>query len=243
MGQYSSRSHQRLHWDVQREVREQPRQRLSSRGASHASWKRSEDNSGRKQQASLSCSPGSEDKGAATHGAAAGEANTQERWTQQLEVWAIDEMMAATEAELSEAGAVQERQPEAQDEPVRAPEQCPLAMAGGVCMVGECEWCKQEQAQGQAGANKPDIAGVGKRPVSEQHMPNLVSETGERGDGEEAEKQSGTEKGFDLSKVGEKLAAVRAVEAEWAQQNSDSRFDLQRARRKLEKLRAAKAHI
>ena len=117
--------------------------------------------------------------------------DTQERWTQQLEVWAIDEMMEATEAQLSEAGAALERQTQAQGEPVRAPEQCPLEKAWGVCLVGECEWCRQEQAQGQAGVSQlvRDIAGVGKRPVSERHMPNLVSEAGDRGEVDKAEER------------------------------------------------------
>ena len=84
-----------------------------------------------------------------THSGTAGEATTQEQWTRQLEVWAIDEMVAAAEAELSEAEAVQ-KHAEAQEEPAGALEQCPLAEAGGVCMVGECEWCRQEQAQGSA---------------------------------------------------------------------------------------------
>ena len=38
---------------------------------------------------------------------------TQEPWLQQLEVWAIGEMVVAAEAELSEAEVVQKSEPEA----------------------------------------------------------------------------------------------------------------------------------
>ena len=64
MGQHVSKGHQGLHWDKQREAWEQPRQRLSSRGASQASWRRAEDSSAHEQQASPACSPASEAKGA-----------------------------------------------------------------------------------------------------------------------------------------------------------------------------------
>ena len=89
MGQYSGRSHQGLHWDAKRDAWEQPRQRLGSRGASQASWERGEDDGARDQQASPACSPGSEAEKAGTHSVTAGGADTQERWLQQLEVWAI----------------------------------------------------------------------------------------------------------------------------------------------------------
>ena len=72
-------------------------------------------------------------------------------------------------------------------------------------------------------------------------MPNFVSEAHEREDGEEAEERKGTEKGFDLSKVREKLVAARAAEAYKAQQDSNSGFNLQTARRNLERPRAEKA--
>ena len=86
-----------------------------------------------------------------------------------------------------------------------------------------------------------EIAGVGKRPVSERHMPNLVSEASKRGAGEEATQQKMAEKGFSLGEVREKLAVVRAAEVRRVQQEGGNRFDLQRAHRNLGKLRAEEA--
>ena len=101
---------------------------------------------------------------------------------QQLEVWAIDEMVEATEAQLCETEAERSSQPKAVEQRCTAQEQCPLARAGCVCVVQECEWCDEEQ-RGRVQPNEPGVvrgvAGVGKRPVSEQHMPNLVSGAGE----------------------------------------------------------------
>ena len=118
-------------------------------------------------------------------------------------------------------------------------------------MVGECEWCRQEQAQGSAhaqGSAQPsegvrDIAGVGKRPVSERHMPiaNLVSEASKRGEQEEATQQNKAEKGFSLGEVRKKLAVVRAAEVRRVQHEGGNSFDLQRAQRNLRKLRAEEA--
>ena len=45
IGEYSGRSHQGLHWDSKREAWEQPRQRLSLRGVSQASWRQGDDSS------------------------------------------------------------------------------------------------------------------------------------------------------------------------------------------------------
>ena len=45
-------------------------------------------------------------------------------------------------------------------------------------------------------------------------MPNSVSGTEEKGDGDEAEKQREVGKDFDLNKVRERLAAVRAAGAQ-----------------------------
>ena len=72
-------------------------------------------------------------------------------------------------------------------------------------------------------------------------MPNFVSETGEKGDGNRAEEQEEAGKDFDLSKVRERLAMVRAAEAQREQQGSSGGFDLHRAQRNLERLRAERA--
>ena len=100
LSQDGGKSHQGLHWDAVREVWEQPRQKLGSRAASQASWRREEDDSVSEQQARPACSLGSEDRGAATHSTTAGNGDAQ--WLQQLEVWAIDEMVEATEEQLCE---------------------------------------------------------------------------------------------------------------------------------------------
>ena len=142
----SGKSHQGLHWDRKREVWEQPRQKLGSRGIEQQSWMQSEGGGAQEQQASPACSPESASKGEATHCSTAGEAAMQAQWTRQLEVWAINEMVAATEEELSRAGVARQQpeagrhQPEVQQEPVETQVQCPLASAGGVCVVRECEW-------------------------------------------------------------------------------------------------------
>ena len=81
-------------------------------------------------------------------------------------------------------------------------------------MVEECEWCEGRQANSERREEKQpeqpvrEIAGVGKRPVSKQHMPNCVSEADDKQNGEEAGKQSETEKGFGRNKVREKLAVA-----------------------------------
>ena len=95
MGQYSGRSHQGLHWDYNREAWEQPRQRLSSRGVSQASWRSSEDSSAREHQASPACSPEKGTSGAEAHCDTAGDTVARKQWldSEQLEVWAIDEMV------------------------------------------------------------------------------------------------------------------------------------------------------
>ena len=121
--------------------------------------------------------------------------------------------------------------------------ECPLAKASGLCMVGECEWCRHDQEQGsaqgsaQASEGVREIAGVDKRPVSERHMPNFVSEASKRGEQEEAPQQNKAEEGFSLDEVREKLAVVRAAEARRVQHEGGSGFDLQRAQRNLKKLR------
>ena len=51
-----------------------------------------------------------------THSGTAGEAAAQEQWTRQLEVWAIDEMVEATAAQLSEADAERGRGLQATEE-------------------------------------------------------------------------------------------------------------------------------
>ena len=180
--QYEARSHQGLHWDRNREVWEQPRQRLDSRGSQQESWRGGKGSSACDQQASSARCTGSEDRDTATHSVTSGEAATQAQWTRQLELWAINKMVAATEEELSRAAAGRHQpeagrnQPGVQEEPVGAPGKCPLAEAGGVCMVGQCEWCRQEQEQGSAQGSAQqsegvgEVAGVGKRPASERHM-------------------------------------------------------------------------
>ena len=98
-------------------------------------------------------------------------------------------MVEATEAELTEAKAKEAedkaRESEAeQSRELRAAEQapqhqeCPLARAGGVCVVEECEWCNEGDQRGKLQPNEPGglrgVAGVGERPASERHMPNFV---------------------------------------------------------------------
>ena len=164
--QYGSKSHQGLHWDAGREAWEQPRQMLSSRAARQESWKREEDNSDSGQQARTAPSPGSEDRGAPTHGTTAGACDTQ--WLRQLEVWGISEMEEACEAQLAEAKAEQRRELEAAEQApqhMEAQVQCPLAMAGGVCAVNGCEWCDEKSQWGRVQPNEPwgveGVAGVG----------------------------------------------------------------------------------
>ena len=90
------------------------------------------------------------------------------------------------------------------------------------------------------------VAGVGERPVSERHMPDFVSEAGERGKVAEAEgqrqEQEEAVKSFDLGRVRERLAAVRAAEAHRQQQERGSGFDLNKTRERLAAVRAAEAH-
>ena len=49
-------------------------------------------------------------------------------------------------------------------------------------------------------------------------MPNLVSEAGKKGGGEEAAHRKRTKKGFNLSEVRKKLAVVRAAEVQRVQE-------------------------
>ena len=123
LSQYSGKSHQGLHWDKKRQVWEQPRQELRSRGMEQTSWRQSEESSAQEHQASPACSPESGVTGTATHGVTAGGADKHQKWLQQLEVWAITEMVEATEAQLSEDKA---REAEAeQSRRLRAAEQAP----------------------------------------------------------------------------------------------------------------------
>ena len=169
-------------------------------------------------------------------------------------MWAINEMVEATEAELSEAQLSEAETkghgcPKAAEEHAVAQAQCPLERAGGVCVVLECEWCDEEHRRGRSQPHESGglqchvrgVAGVGKRPVSERHMPSFVSETGERGDGDNVGVKKEMRKDFDLGQVRERLAADRAAEARREQQDSSSCFSLQRAQRNLEKLRADRA--
>ena len=70
----------------------------------------------------------------------------------QREVWAIDEMVVATEAQLGEAEAERSRGLQATEEAPQHHEptvQCPLAEAGGVCVVKQCEWCGEGDKSGR----------------------------------------------------------------------------------------------
>ena len=84
-------------------------------------------------------------------------------------------------------------------------------------MVHQCEW-REEHQRGRVQPNKlgsvRGVAGVGKRPVSKQHMPNFISEAGDRGDVDKAEERNEEGQDFDLGKVRERLAVVRAAEAQ-----------------------------
>ena len=111
---------------------------------SQASWRQHSDDSACGQQASPACAPGVEASSAEAYSATAGDA--QEQWHQQLEVWAIDEMLDATVAQMEQAVAEQHSCDEAAEERSAAQEEeCPLEKAGGVCVVRECEWCEEEQ--------------------------------------------------------------------------------------------------
>ena len=76
---------------------------------------------------------------------------------------------------------------------MKAPGECPLAEAGGICVVRQCEWCEEKEQGSKPQLHEPwgvgGVAGVGKRPVSERHMPNFVSGTCEKGRSNEAEEQ------------------------------------------------------
>jgi len=88
-------------------------------------------------------------------------------------------------------------------------------------------------------------------------MPNFVPGAVEKSDDKEAQGQEGTEEGFDLSKVRENLAAVRAAETGKRQRDSDrmrerlatvratearvNHFDLDKTRERLAAVRAAEA--
>ena len=161
------------------------------------SWREVEEGSTREQQAHPACSLGSENKSAGAHSTTAGDGDAHNQWLQQLEVWAIDEMVEATEEQLCKAEAEGRSQQRAAEQRQAAQGQCPLARAGGVCVVQECEWCEEgqqgserqrgeEEQWGREQPNEPGVvrgvAGVGTRPVSERHMPNFVSEAGDRGD-------------------------------------------------------------
>ena len=80
-------------------------------------------------------------------------------------------------------------------------------------------------------------------------MPDFVSEAGEKGKVAEVQGQSNDAgeqeeavQGFDLGRVRERLAAVRAAEAHRQQQERGSGFDLNKTRERLAAVRAAEAH-
>ena len=223
LSQYGGKSHQGLHWDAGREVWEQPRQKLGSRGASQACWRQGDGSGTCEQQASPACAPGIETNDAEAHSATAGDTATQQQWLQQLEIWAIDEMVEATEEQLQEAEAEQQ-EARAVGLHQAAQAQSPLAEAGGICVVEHCKWCDEKEQGGRSQLHEPwgvgGVAGVGKRPVSVWHMPNVVSEAGERGKVAKAEERKQAAKGFDLNRTRERLATVRAAEAQRKQREA-----------------------
>ena len=63
---------------------------------------------------------------------------------QQLELWGIDEMVEAVEEQLQDTAAEQDEAPAVGCHQA-AQAQCPLAEAGGVCVVQHCEWCGEKE--------------------------------------------------------------------------------------------------
>ena len=182
----------------EREVWEQPRQKLGSRGVEQASWRQSEGSSAASSRRALPAPLEVEAAVHRTHSATAGECAG--AVAQQLEVWAIDEMVEATEAQLERGsgraaaarggGRGAQRSAGAS---ARWREQGASAWCGSASGVRRSSGAggSRVRSSGAGCSNEPGglrgVAGVGERPVSERHMPDFVSEAEERGKVAEAE--------------------------------------------------------
>ena len=93
-----------------------------------------------------------------THSGTAGEAATG-AVAQQLEVWAIDEMVDATEAAAGGGRGRAAQQQEAAEERTQQQGQASAHWRGqGECAwCEECEWCEEEAAGGRVQPNEPGV--------------------------------------------------------------------------------------